>query len=74
MTLGLVELPASHEGITAAERVTITSVGGADGQPGVTTMVVVVLGTVVIDCLQLISIYKYTWRVRWYRYWRKEGE
>jgi hypothetical protein len=36
---GFVAFPALHDGTTTAERVTITSAGAADGQPGLTTMV-----------------------------------
>jgi hypothetical protein len=37
--MGLVALPASQVGTATAERVTITSAGAADGQPGLITMV-----------------------------------
>ena len=36
---GFVALPASHEGTATADRVTITSAGAVEGQPGVTVMV-----------------------------------
>jgi hypothetical protein len=36
---GLVAFPAAQEGTATAERVTMTSAGAADGQPGVIVMV-----------------------------------
>ena len=36
---GLVSFPAAHDGTATPERVTITSAGAAEGQPGVTVMV-----------------------------------
>jgi hypothetical protein len=45
MMLGLVSLlPAAQDGTATAERVTITSAGMADGQPGLTVRVDVTAG------------------------------
>lgn len=37
--IGFVALPASHDGTATAERVTMTSAGAAEGQPGVIMIV-----------------------------------
>lgn len=37
--IGFVALPASQDGTATAERVTMTSAGAADGQPGVILIV-----------------------------------
>ena len=47
--LAFVSLPAEQIGTTTAERVTMTSAGVADGQPGVTVIVAVTESD--MDCL-----------------------
>jgi hypothetical protein len=42
--IGFVAFPASQDGTAAAERVTVTSAGAAEGQPGVIMIVEVAEG------------------------------